>query len=521
MLLRYIVAIFVWINFASLQSQPNENSPNIILIMGDDIGFSDIGCYGSEIHTPHLDELAQHGTQFTTFYNRAKCGPTRSSLLTGLYQGNHQAVNIASLLKQAGYTTIHTGKEHFISWVPDHIYARNAFDYAFTFWATNEYHIPPDSTFERPFFLGDRELAANEIEVEHEPFFKTDVITDYAIRYLEKEQATGKPFFLYLPYHAAHYPLQAKPKDIAKYRGTYKKGWDVIRQQRYERMLSMGIIDSTYPLSAPTDNINQFRGHPQGDEERRANIPLYRPWDSLTETEKDELDLEMAVFAAMIDCMDQNIGRVIDWLKEHGEYENTLILYLSDNGSCPYDSNVDFEHPPGPADSYRTLSAAWANVGNTPFKYFKQFGQEGGSRTQFLMHWPQKISQSAITHQSGAVVDIFPTLLDAVGLSYPKEINGVPTLPLAGRSLLPVAMGETIDEPDYILSGFGERFRMFRMGKWKIVRTNDQDWELYDLEKDPTEMVNLAEKFPEKVEEIVAEYQSVKEAFPEQASTTN
>jgi len=489
---------------------PAQTPPNIILIMGDDIGFSDLGCYGSEINTPNIDKLAESGIRFRTFYNAAKCETTRSNLLTGLYAGNHRALNVASLLNRAGYTTIHTGKEHFQQWVPERCYARNAFDNSLTFWATNEFHIPPDSTFERPFYLEGREVSASQIKVNSPPFFKTDVVTDYALRYLDKEKASGKPFFLYLPYHTAHYPLQAKPSDIAKYKGKYKVGWDVIRQRRYQRMLKLGIIDRSYALSPPTDNINQFRGHPPGDEERRANIPKYRPWEELSETEKDDLDLEMAVFAAMIDCMDQNIGRVLKWLKENDEYENTIVMYLSDNGSCPYDSNKDFDHPPGPADSYRTLSAAWANVGNTPFKYFKQFGHEGGGRTHFIVHWPEKIKKPTITNQIGHITDIFPTILDLAGIEYPEELDGKKTVPLHGKSLMPIINGELRENPGFIISGFSERFRMFRSDEYKIVKANNREWELYNLEEDPTELDNLAQSVPEKVQELSDSYLEIR-----------
>ncbi|MBT3241876.1 MAG: sulfatase-like hydrolase/transferase [Bacteroidetes bacterium] len=492
--------------FLSCNTELNEENPNIILIMGDDIGYSDIGCYGSEIHTPNLDKLAEDGIQFQTFYNMAKCNPTRSTLLTGLYWGNDRVINMASVLKEAGYTTLHSGKEHFDNWVPESCYAKNVFDQSFTFWASTEYFIPPDSTFGRPFFLNGKKLSATELAIEFPDFYKTDVVTDYALRFLDSAIRQEKPFFLYLPYHAAHYPLQAKPGDIRKYEGVYEKGWDQIRQARYEKMIELGVIDEKYALSAPSDNINKFRGHPKGDDLIRAKIPLYRPWDSLTETEKTDLELEMTVFAAIIDCMDQNIGRVIQWLKEQGEFDNTLIMYLTDNGSCPYDSNRDFDHPPGPADSFRTLSAAWANVGNTPFRYFKQFGHEGGSKTQFIVHWPDQIEPGQFTHQVGHLVDIYPTLLEITGAVYPDSINDEPSLPLNGHSLLPVFQGQERAEPPYLISGYMEKFRMFRQGDWKIVKANKGQWQLYDMINDPSEINNLADSLPDKTAEIAEIY---------------
>jgi arylsulfatase len=489
------------------QSSKDQPRPNIILIMGDDIGFSDLGCYGSEIQTPNLDMLAENGIRFQTFYNVAKCNPTRSSLLTGLYIGDEKAVNVAQVLGDHGYTTIHTGKEHFDKWVPEHAHAKNAFDHSFYFWAINEFHIPPDSSFYHPFYLGDHKLKIEDIRVKEKPFFKTDVVTDYAISFIDSALYDDKPFFLYLPYHVAHYPLQARSEDIAKYRGKYKElGWDRVRRARYERLQEIGVIDDRYELPPPSSNINKFRGTHKGDSLIRKKIPLYRPWESLTKKEKDDLDLEMAVYAAMIDRMDQNIGKIVQKLKREGLYDNTIIMYLSDNGSSPYDSNRDFVVPPGPADSYRSLGAGWATVSNTPFKYFKQFGHEGGSNTHFIVHWPEKIEPGMITEQPGHIIDIFPTFLEVTEIQYPDSMNGNPTIPLHGKSLLPIFEGKERVEPEFFISGFTDHFRMYREGDWKIVRANAEEWELYNIKKDPTEMNNLASKKPELLNTLLENY---------------
>lgn len=513
----FILICLSFIGFGLIQCKTEKKNrkqrPNIILIMGDDIGYSDLGCYGSEIQTPYLDKLADNGLRFRTFYNSAKCNPSRSSLLTGLYKGNARAINIAQLLDSAGYTTIHTGKEHFDKWVPDNCYAKNCFDYSFYYSIINEFHIPPDSTFSHPFYLADKKLDVNDIIVEKQPFFKTDVVTDYALRFLDSAKTNGDPFFLYLPYNAAHFPLQARPEDISKYRGKYKIGWDKIRQNRFRRMKEMDILYENYKLSYPTDNINKYRGHKATDEERRAKIPIYRPWNELSDKEKDELDLEMAVFAAMVDRMDRNIGRIITWLKDNNEFRNTIIMYLSDNGSCPYDSNRDFDHPPGPADSYRSLCAAWANVGNTPFRYFKQFGHEGGCNTHFIVHWPEVIDKGFITDQPGHIVDIMPTILELANNNYPVEFDGNKTIPLDGKSLLPIFLGQQREEPEYFISGFSERFRMFRKGNWKIVRVNNEKLELYNLENDRTEMYNLADSLPETVKVLSSDYEAIRDKW--------
>jgi arylsulfatase len=496
--------------------RPEESSqPNIILILGDDIGFSDLGCYGSEIKTPNLDKLAKEGIRFTQFYNMAKCEPTRSVMLTGLYQGDKRSLNLAGLMKNAGYTTIMCGKEHFQQWVPESAYADNNFDFRFIFWLISEYFIPPSGKMANPFRLNGKEMDVRELKHTTEPFYKTDVLTDYALGFLDSALELGKPFFLYMPYNSAHYPLQARQQDIRKFRGHYKAGWDEVRRQRYEKMIELGILDSKYQLSPPEGNINQFSGRPTGNDSIREKIPLYRPWETLQDYEKDDMDLEMAVFAAMVHRLDWNIGRIVKHLEEKGIRDNTLILYLSDNGSCPYDSNRDFEYPPGGLESYRTLGAAWANVGNTPFRYFKQFGHEGGANTHLIVSWPDKIlHKGTITHQPGHVVDILPTFLDITGTPYPSSINGQSTIPLHGRSLLPVFLGEEREPPGYFVSGFTDRFRMFRQGDWKIVKVNDGYWELYNMQEDRTEIKNLAHEFPDKVKTLEKAYVLWKDTLP-------
>ncbi len=486
-----------------------DHRPNIVLIMGDDIGFSDIGCYGSEITTPHLDKLAEQGLRFSQFYNMSKCETTRSVMLTGHYTGDERSVSVGRVLRDAGYYTIHSGKEHFMNWVPGHVYSENVFDESYTFWAASEFFIPPDSVFQRPFKLQGRELHARELYYHGDTFFKTDAFTDFALDKLAERDKTT-PFFLYLPYGAAHYPLQARQEDIDKFRGKYLIGWDAVRQTRYEKMIALGILDKKYALSEPTPNINKFRGHPKGDEERRAKIPEYRPWSSLDDQEKDELDLEMAVYAAMVHRMDYNIGRVVRYLEETGELENTIIMFLSDNGSCPYDSNRDFDFAPGDPGGYRTLSAAWANAGNTPFKYFKQYGHEGGAHTHFIVHWPERIKAGQITNQPAHLVDIYPTLLDVAG----SAINEQSSLPLHGSSMLPVFMGEQREQPVRIVSGYQDRFRMYREGGWKIVNTNGEGWELFNVADDMTETKELSQANPEKLLELKNNYLEWQSTLP-------
>lgn len=500
-----------------------ENSPatkpNIILILGDDIGYSDIGPYGSEIKTPNLDRLADEGIRFSNFYNMSKCEPSRSSLFTGLYEGGKNSVHFAQILKTAGYKLYHCGKEHWMNWAPEHVKAKNVFDKSLTFRAMSEFFEPPNKKWANPFILNGDTVGIDKIYHEQKPFFKTDAITDNALKWIEEPVENGEPFFLFVGYGAAHYPLQARPVDIAKYRGTYKKGWDKIREVRLQRLKTEGLLDESVQLSPPSSNINKFRGSSHDiDSAKQALIPLYRPWDTLDETEQDELDLEMAVFAAMVDRMDQNIGRILKYLDEKGIADNTIVIYLSDNGSCPYDSNRDFDYPPGVAEGFRTLCAAWANAGNTPYRYFKQYGHEGGAQTHFILRWPKEVAARQISYQQGHIVDIFPTILEATKTKFPQKLGTIECQPLQGSSLLPILKGGEREEPEFFISGWKERFRMFRQKEWKIVKLNDEDWELYNLSEDPTEMNNLADDMPDKVKELEKAYLEKKEDFKQAAT---
>ena len=480
----------------------NSERPNVVIIMADDLGYSDLGCYGSEIKTPNLDKLAKQGLRFKTFYNMAKCNPSRASLLTGLYNGGNGAVHIASLAKDAGYNTIMSGKDHFDKWVPEYCLANKAFDKCFTFWANTEYFVPISGKFREPFYLEGKELEANEIKHKKSPAYMTDFITDYALDWLDETFQSEKPFFLYLPLHAPHYPLQARPEDIAKYRGKYMKGWDTLREERYTRMKKMGMISPNTRLSEPSSNVNVTRPP------FIAEFKDYYPWYSSSASKKDSLDLEMAVFAAMIDNMDQNIGRVIQKLEKSGKLKNTIIVFLSDNGSCPYTSNDIPDVQPGTANSFWSLRAAWANASNTPFKYFKQYGHEGGANTPFIAYWPGVIKPNTISDQVGHIVDIAPTFLDIFKTTYPSEMNGFKTLPLHGKSLLPIFQGKKRREPDYFISGL-DKFKMFRVGDWKIVQLNGNRWELYNMKDDPSETVDLSKKYPEKVKELSEKYKGI------------
>ncbi len=470
--------------------------------MADDIGYSDFGCYGGEIATPNIDRLANNGMRFTAMHNMAKCNPTRSSLLTGLYTGGEGAVHLGHISREAGYFNIMSGKEHFDEWVPEYCKAEKVFDHSFTFWATTEYFRPPSGEFERPFYLEGRELKADEIQYEKSPMYKTDFITTYALNWLDEAFTTDQPFFLYLPYHAAHYPLQARPEDIEKYRGKYLQGWDKLREDRFLKMKQLGVIPENAVLSMPEGNKNQFRG---------PFVPEYTdyyPWKELSDEKKDQLDLEMAVYAAMIDRMDQNIGRVLERIEQEGEMDNTIILFLVDNGACPFYSNKIPDIPPGPDSSYWSLRSSWANLCNTPYRQYKQTGYKGGSLTPFIVSWPGVTKPGTISHEPSHVVDILPTFLEILKVQYPDSIMGIKTLAFHGISLLSVLTGEGREDPEFLISGL-ENFRSYTEGNFKIVKMNGGDWKLYNLQDDPSETKDLSLENPDMVKQMARNYGSL------------
>jgi len=453
--------------------------PNIVLIMVDDMGFSDLGCYGGEIETPTLDRLAAEGMRFTQFYNTAKCSPTRAALLSGCYHrevGEGRLANcmtLAEAMKRAGYSTIMTGKWHLGS-NP----VKRGFERYFG-------HLSGATNF----FRGDNSFRLGEepFKVPAEGFYTTDANTDYAMQFLDEAARKDKPFFLYIAYNAPHYPLQAWPEDIAKYRGRYMKGWDRLREERHARQLKMGIMKPEWKLS-PRD-------------------AAVKAWSELSTEDKKIEDLTMAVFAAMIDRVDQNIARLMSKLEKLGKLGvagNTLFLFLSDNGGCPFQRTKTRNIPPGPAESYWTYHKGWAQVSNVPFRLYKQNQHEGGISTPLIAHWPGKVRPGSITDQPGHIVDIMATLLDITGTEYPETLDGAKLRHLRGRSLLPVLQGKRREPHPEIFFEFG-RYKALRAGKWK-VSWEKGPWELYDVEADRTELNNLADKFPDKAKELAARH---------------
>lgn len=485
---------------AFVRSRPRR--PNIVLIMADDMGFSDLGCYGSEIQTPTINRLAEQGVRFTQFYNAARCCPTRASLLTGLYphqagigdmvgnrgypsyQGylNEQCVTIAEVLRAAGYRTLMSGKWHVGERRP-HWPVDRGFDRYFglisgaaNYWDISRTKAPG---VKRTMAIDDKPFRPKVGK-----FYMTDAISNYAVKFIDLYGRDDKPFFLYVAYTAPHWPLHAWPDDIAKYSGKYHIGWDELRRRRYRRLVEMGIIDSRWPLT-PRD-------------------PLVPPWEKAKHKKWNAM--RMAVYAAQIDRMDQGIGRIIAKLKEIGILENTLVMFLSDNGGCHERlRGNDPAKMPGPMDTYMSYGRGWANASNTPFRLYKHWVHEGGIATPLIAYWHGVIKPGRLTHEVGHVIDILPTCADVAGAEYPEKFKGKDIAPVEGKSLVPVFEGKSRKGHD-ALYWEHEGNKAVRKGKWKLVSRYPRRWELYDIEADRSEMKDVSGDHPELVRELVGLY---------------
>jgi len=525
----------------SLPSDAPPARPNIILILADDMGWSDLGCFGSEIDTPNLDRLAATGLRLTQFYTTPRCCPTRASLLTGLY--SHQAgigdmmqdhgptapgyrgelaknaLTIAEQLKLAGYATTALGK-----WHVAHVLFDGKRQLNFTskkpFW-DNKNNWPLQRGFDRyfgtihgvnsyydPFSLVDGNTPIEAPQVSKN-FYYTDILTDRAVAEINRLAPAANPFFMYLAYTAAHWPLQAPEPIIAKYRARYLAGWDKIREARYQRQIQLGIIDKNWPLT-PRD-------------------PRVKPWDKTPDHEWEAN--RMATYAAMVEIMDKGIGRIYDTLKAKGIADNTLIIFLSDNGACDEGIGASFYDVPsrlrdgrpvkvgnanhaimaGPEDVWQSYGPPWANASDTPFLLYKHYTHEGGIATATIAHWPAGIAHpGAISSQVAHIIDLFPTFAAVSGATHPATYKNHPVQPLEGRSLLPIFQGGTLPA-DRPLFWEHEGNRAVRVGDWKLVSRHrnppaPSPWELYNLAEDRTEQRNLAASHPAKVAEMSALY---------------
>lgn len=507
--------------FSCQEKQPER--PNIVLIMADDLGFSDLGSYGGEIQTPNLDFMAEKGIRFTQFTNAAKCFPSRGNLLTGLYaiqcgmgEGPGyltNAVTLGEVLQSVGYRTLMAGKHHGLENMTErgfhHYYGLR--DGACNYFNPGEQRegepVPAHKTWAKP-----RKWVIDDVTLEpytpqEKDFYTTDYFTKYALSWLDKYKDEDNPFFLYLPYTAPHDPLQAWPEDIAKYEGIYEAGYEAIRNERYRRQLELGLIDHSWPLSEAV--------HP--------------PWESLSEDEKRTQARKMQVFAAMIDRMDQNIGLIIDQLRETGKYENTVFMFVSDNGGSPgmfpedgYGYNPEArEGEIGSINYWASLGPYWSNVSNTPYRYFKDWSHHGGSCTPFILYWPGKQFQQ-FSHYPGHFIDFMPTFLEWSGAEYPEEFNGQRIFPMEGESFTDALFHgkEEREKPLFWLWQYGKAVRKgdYRLA-WESYTEivdpydfsegpDDQpgQWRLYDMRTDKTETTDLSDRYPEIVEQLKTLY---------------
>ena len=495
-----------------------NSRPNILLIMVDDMGYSDIGCYGGEIDTPNLNSLANNGIKFSQFYNSARCCPTRASLLTGLhphqtgighmtnppqsmsddlgtygYRGyiNNDSVTMGEVLQQAGYHTYLAGKWHLGQHGKEKWPLQRGFEkfYGIVPGACN--YFKPDIS--KGFVFGNE--YADKID---EDFYSTDVFTDYAIKFIDEEE-DDNPFFLYLAYNAPHWPLQAKESDVQKYKDKYLCGWDELRKERYKRMLELGVIDKSCKLSPRDDEV--------------------RAWNDVNEEKKQEMAYRMAVYAAQIDCIDQNIGRMIDYLKKTDQFDDTLILFLSDNGACAEGGefgggeakNVNKRDIP----LFTTIGQAWANASNTPFRRYKHYVHEGGISTPLIAHWPEQIrsQKGTLNHSPSYLIDIMPTILEASGAKYPEVYNGNRIYPIEGSSMIPLFIKGIWQEHE-LMFWEHESNCTLRKGKWKAIQKYDTgNWELFNLDNDRSELNDLADMNPEVLKLITSKWYELAEKY--------
>jgi arylsulfatase len=511
----------------SAETVAGHKRPNIVFILADDMGFSDIGCYGSEIETPHLDELARGGLRFNDFHNSPRCCPSRASLLTGMY--SHQAgmgmmtndhgtypyaaydgdlssrcVTVAEALKAGGYTTLMTGKWHLTPLGPrqdKHNWPlQRGFDRYYGILQGAASYFDPDSLT----------LDNDPIEVSKDDknFYLTDAIGDYSVKFIGEAAKQDKPFFLYAAFNAGHWPLMAREDKIAKYKGKYAGGWDALRKSRHAKQLAMGLVKEEWGLT-PRD-------------------PRVPAWEAASFHDWEQRRME--VYAAQIDSLDENVGKIVRRLKELGIFDNTLICFMSDNGgnfeefarmapgahhmpSAPHATRYgelltvgnDPELLPGGPTVYASYGIPWGNASNTPFRLYKHFAHEGGIATPFVMHWPQGLKTKGITHAIGHEIDVMPTCLEIAGMACPSTSKaGTTVAPLEGKSLLPVMQGHELGERSLFWEHEGNC--AVREGKWKLVSQFPDAWELYDMERDRTETHNLAEEHPEQVKKMAADY---------------
>lgn len=500
-----ILSLFL-IHLLIFANETDAKRPNVLLIMADDMGYSDLGCFGGEIRTPHLDSLAEKGIRFTNFYSENMCWVSRASMMTGVYHRTSlkndalhpRCVTLAEALEEGGYRTGMMGKWH-LGGSPN----ERGFNYFYGI-------LGGASSFYAPFGLKRNDVSIDQEFLLNKEYYITNSIGKEAISFLE-QAPNEKPFFLYLPFTAPHWPLHAPEKEVAKYKGLFSEGWDKLRKKRLQRMKKLGVIEKSVALSP-----------------RHSKV---QAWKNLVD--KSWQQRRMEVYAAQVSIMDQVIGEVLDHLKSSGQLENTLTFFTVDNGGChveyPPDRKGDYlpertrdgrtmrpgnltHLMPGPEVTYQSYGHGWANLSNTPFRLFKQYDHEGGIHTPMIAHWPKKIkNEGSISRTLSHLVDLMPTILDAAGVELLKTSGQSTRIAWDGRSILPSLFGKSQMDPAMLFFHHA-RGKAIRMGKWKLVFNKDQRkearWELYDLRKDPNELTDLAYANPERVVKLAELWES-------------
>jgi arylsulfatase len=494
--------------------------PNVLLILADDLGYSDLGCYGGEIATPNLNQLASNGVRWTQLYSTARCCPSRASILTGQYPHrvgvghmvqdlgqpgyrgrlSENGATIAEVLRSAGYRSFISGKWHVGTNDP----TRHGFEEfygtlisASTFWDPGAYLRLPQGRAARSY--------------EKDAFYGTDALTDHGLDFLgEARRTPDQPWFLYMAYNSPHFPLHARREEIAKYQDRYAAGWDTLRAERLAKMKRLRLVGSRTKLT-PRSWYSNYR------ETETGQNPA---WDSLPKDRQADLTRRMAIYAAMVDRMDQNIGRVIGHLRETGQLSNTLIVFLSDNGACAewdpkgFDgrssaNNVlhrggELESMGGPG-TYHSAGSGWANASNTPWRLYKHYVHEGGISSPCIMHWPEGFQRrGAIEKTPAHLIDLMPTLVEASGAGYPERLGSREIIPMAGRSLIPALRGQRM--PTRALYFEHEGHRAVREGRYKLTALRGEPWRLFDMDGDRTEMEDLAGKHPMLVQSLAKKW---------------
>lgn len=491
--------------------------PNVLLIMCDDLGFSDLGCYGGEIQTPHLDRLAADGMRFTQFYNCAVCVTTRSALLTGLYPRQTKRprlrtnmITLGEAMRRAGYATSLTGKWHLGSEAPLRPIDRGFDEYYGVLDGCCNFFNPARQ--DPVFYNGGRfrPFAHNDERITEFPegYYTTDAFSDHAAATITRFAEGDKPFFVHLCYTAPHFPLHAFAEDIERYRGKYSDGYLAMREQRHKRQAELGLFESLPKLSAEEDR--------KGDYRYDYDVP---DWEKLPTIEQQREQARMETYAAMVNRMDRGIGDVLTALEEAGVADNTLVIFLSDNGGCAswpsskpgqeegfvkYNQGI----PVGDGRGYEFVGKGWGWAQNAPFRQFKTWSYEGGIATPMIVRWPGKAARGSITHQVGHIIDVMPTLLELAESEYPREFKGNQILPVEGKSLVPVFHGQKrVEHASLSWELFGNR--AIRQGDWKLVwGASQKKWELYDLQTDRSETNNLAAKYPERVTSMAHDWEA-------------